>query len=351
MPKNVEYGKGGKIGFEALSNKVAKNYEGKSVKPEYRKLYGKTYSKEEAKEVGDKVASKVYRLQLAKMEMGGEVGDNALVLSANKMGYIVEVGDDIYTLRFPDGTQSIFRPSELQIMNDDEYFADGGMMADGGAIKGSNPSTGEKFGVVVGSLQKEDGLTTLTIRSSYSTRINSYELRFDEKGFLSAIGDFGYSMDGTYPDMNQGSLSVRNVNADSKKETIDAIANITSPSFAKKVYDYVQGEKMAKGGYMAKGGISKDFSGNYYSTNDFVQQNGLEEEAVKVFGEDWEAEDDVDQIAELANHMGLKYVIKYAETRNQWNKLRQIDTYHKTPDSEYDIFVISNENWKKYLNK
>jgi hypothetical protein len=108
---------------------------------------------------------------------------------------------------------------------------------------------------------------------------------------------------------------------------------------------------MAKGGYMAKGGISKDFSGNYYSTNDFVQQNGLEEEAVKVFGEDWEAEDDVDQIAELANHMGLKYVIKYAETRNQWNKLRQIDTYHKTPDSEYDIFVISNENWKKYLNK
>ena len=246
MPKNVEYGKGGKIGFEALSNKVAKNYEGKSVKPEYRKLYGKTYSKEEAKEVGDKVASKVYRLQLAKMEMGGEVGDNALVLSANKMGYIVEVGDGIYTLRFPDGTQSVFRPSELQIMNDDEYFADGG------AIKGSNPSTGEKFGVVVGSLQKEDGLTTLTIRSSYSTRINSYELRFDEKGFLSAIGDFGYSMDGTYPDMNQGSLSVRNVNADNKKETIDAISNITSPSFAKKVYDYVQGEKMAKGGDTSK---------------------------------------------------------------------------------------------------
>jgi predicted ABC-type ATPase len=126
MPKNIEYGKGGKIGFEGLSDKVAKNYEGKSVKPEYRKLYGKTYSKEEAKEVGDKVASKVYRQQIAKMEMGGEVGDNALVLSANKMGYIVEVGNDTYTLRFPDGTQSVFRESELQIMNDDEYFADGG---------------------------------------------------------------------------------------------------------------------------------------------------------------------------------------------------------------------------------
>lgn len=529
MPKNVEYGKGGKIGFEALSNKVAKNYEGKSVKPEYRKLYGKTYSKEEAKEVGDKVASKVYRLQLAKMEMGGEVGDNALVLSANKMGYIVEVGDDIYTLRFPDGTQSIFRPSELQIMNDDEYFADGGvikgldanefaflyikrglkspyredylkpiglwqtpiskdveksliskglltsngaittkgkdlakeidtsinqefsqgylgtptdkraskfesirskfnsfanggmmadggevhfnenmermrnsydlvemkvkgkiassvgidqaielmsrdysidpirmivravssgllsldeinkdlvnnaeyvaesvtniykdsgegigssdmtyftkemldgagyktdfinnrltrvdeyfadggMMADGGAIKGSNPSTGEKFGVVVGSLQKEDGLTTLTIRSSYSTRINSYELRFDEKGFLSAIGDFGYSMDGTYPDMNQGSLSVRNVNADNKKETIDAIANITSPSFAKKVYDYVQEEKMAKGGEVKPKIYQVDNGWNFYY---FFGDN--EEQVLKYFNLEYPYDED-----------------------------------------------------------
>jgi predicted ABC-type ATPase len=126
MPKNIEYGKGGQIGFEGLSDKVAKNYEGKSVKPEYRKLYGKTYSKEEAKEVGDKVASKVYRQQIAKMEMGGEVGDNALVLSANKMGYIVEVGNDTYTLRFPDGTQSVFRESELQIMKDDEEFGKGG---------------------------------------------------------------------------------------------------------------------------------------------------------------------------------------------------------------------------------
>jgi hypothetical protein len=120
-----EFKKGGKIGFEGLSDKVAKNYEGKSVNPEYQKEYGKTYSKEEAKEVGDKVASKVYRQQLAKMEMGGQVGDNALVLSANKMGYITEVGNGTYTLRFPEGTQSVFKASELQIMNDDE-FAKGG---------------------------------------------------------------------------------------------------------------------------------------------------------------------------------------------------------------------------------
>jgi hypothetical protein len=60
-----------------------------------------------------------------KMEMGGQVGDNALVLSANKMGYIVEVGNGTYTLRFPEGTQSVFKASELQIMKDDE-FAKGG---------------------------------------------------------------------------------------------------------------------------------------------------------------------------------------------------------------------------------
>ena len=127
-------------------------------------------------------------------------------------------------------------------LSSDEKFAEGG------AIKGSNPSTGEKFGVVIGSLKKEDELTTLTIRSGYSSRIQSYQLVFDEKGFLREIGDFGFSIDGTYPDMKRGHMSVKNVYADNKKESIDAIAKITSPSFAKKVYDYVQDEKMAKGG-------------------------------------------------------------------------------------------------------
>jgi DNA repair protein RadC len=45
--------------FQMLSNKVANNYEGKRVKPQYQKEYGKVYSKEEAKEVGHKVAGKV----------------------------------------------------------------------------------------------------------------------------------------------------------------------------------------------------------------------------------------------------------------------------------------------------
>jgi len=64
--------KGGKIGFEGLSKKVAACYEGKKVPSKYQDLYGKTYDKAEAKEVGDKVAAKVYRLQ-QKMEGGGRV--------------------------------------------------------------------------------------------------------------------------------------------------------------------------------------------------------------------------------------------------------------------------------------
>jgi len=70
---NEKYDKGGKIGFEGLSNKVAKNYVGKKVDTKYQDEYGKTYDKQEAKEVGDKVAAKVYRQQLSKMEDGGKL--------------------------------------------------------------------------------------------------------------------------------------------------------------------------------------------------------------------------------------------------------------------------------------
>jgi hypothetical protein len=64
-------GDGGKIGFEALSKKVAARYVGEKVKPQYQDEYGKTYSKEEADEVGDKVAAKVYRQQQGMMAKGG----------------------------------------------------------------------------------------------------------------------------------------------------------------------------------------------------------------------------------------------------------------------------------------
>jgi hypothetical protein len=66
---------GGISKFKMLSDKVARNYEGKRVKPQYRKEYGKVYSKSEAKEVGDKVAGKVKANQ--KMATGGETKKGA----------------------------------------------------------------------------------------------------------------------------------------------------------------------------------------------------------------------------------------------------------------------------------
>jgi hypothetical protein len=66
--RNFEVG-GGVSKFKMLSDKVARNYQGKRVKPQYQKEYGKVYSKSEAKEVGDKVAGKVKAMQ--KMNTGG----------------------------------------------------------------------------------------------------------------------------------------------------------------------------------------------------------------------------------------------------------------------------------------
>ena len=62
---------GGISNFERLSRVVAKNYEGKRVKPQYQKEYGKVYSKSEAKEVGNKVAGKMKMMK--KAESGAEV--------------------------------------------------------------------------------------------------------------------------------------------------------------------------------------------------------------------------------------------------------------------------------------
>ena len=58
--------KGGRMGFKALSEKVASHYAGKSVPAKYQSEYGKFYDADEADTVGNKVAAKVYRLQQGK---------------------------------------------------------------------------------------------------------------------------------------------------------------------------------------------------------------------------------------------------------------------------------------------
>jgi hypothetical protein len=84
---NRKFATGGGISnFERLSRVVAKNYEGKSVKPKYQKQYGKRYSTAEAREVGKKVAGKVKSSQ--KMVTGGATkksGNGSIMVLAKKI--------------------------------------------------------------------------------------------------------------------------------------------------------------------------------------------------------------------------------------------------------------------------
>jgi len=48
-----------------------------------------------------------------------------------------------------------------------------------------------------------------------------------------------------------------------------------------------------------------EVEGNYHSTYAFVQKNNLENTATKVLGKGWEAEDDVNQIIEIINALGI----------------------------------------------
>jgi hypothetical protein len=106
------------------------------------------------------------------------------------------------------------------------------------AIKGKNNKTGESFGMVIGSDKKNrEGNFEVTIRKTYSSRITSYKFIFDNSSNLIEIADYGYSMDGKFPDM-KGRASVKSVKPN-PRETITQIAKVTSPAFAKKIYQHV----------------------------------------------------------------------------------------------------------------
>ena len=106
------------------------------------------------------------------------------------------------------------------------------------SIKGKNNKTGESFGMVIGSDKKnKEGDFEVVVRKSYSSRISSYKFIFDENSELNRVVDYGYSMDGKFPDM-KGSGSGTHIRP-SKRETITQIAKVTSPAFAKKIYQHV----------------------------------------------------------------------------------------------------------------
>jgi len=73
------------------------------------------------------------------MAKGGEVswrdaeyGDNALVISENRMGIIVKPYGRKFHLRFVDGSEKTYDAKDLRFFKDEDEYADGGMMAKGG---------------------------------------------------------------------------------------------------------------------------------------------------------------------------------------------------------------------------
>ena len=105
-------------------------------------------------------------------------------------------------------------------------------------IKGRNNRTGESFGMVIGSDKKNrEGDFEVTIRSTYSARIHAYTFVFDKSSNLTAIKDYGSTLNGKFPDMSGSSVkSVR----PNPRETITQIAKVTSPAFAKKIHQHVK---------------------------------------------------------------------------------------------------------------
>jgi len=74
-----------------------------------------------------------------------------------------------------------------------------------------------------------------------------------------------------------------------------------------------------------------NLEGRYISTYGFVRINNLERQAEKIFGKDWVAEDDLDQIQILCNCISNEqYVVDSIETRDDNDILvREVDNWDK----------------------
>jgi hypothetical protein len=75
----------GKTTFKEKATAIAKNFEGKKVKPKYQKEYGKTYDKAEAKEVGNKIAGSQKAKYDSKMSGGGKTKRGGAMVLAKQI--------------------------------------------------------------------------------------------------------------------------------------------------------------------------------------------------------------------------------------------------------------------------
>jgi ERCC4-related helicase len=93
-----------------------------------------------------------------------------------------------------------------------------------------------------------------------------------------------------------------------------------------------------------------EVQGNYHSTYAFVHQNNLENTATKVLGKDWKAEDDVNQIQEIINSLGIG---NYSVTCNEHidtdgddievRKVPHVEGIHKAFKQLCTLYDVSDE--------
>jgi hypothetical protein len=86
-----------------------------------------------------------------------------------------------------------------------------------------------------------------------------------------------------------------------------------------------------------------NLEGRYTSTYGFVGKNGLEKQADQIFGKDWEAEDDLEQIQLLCDCISNgQYVVNVIETRDDEDIIvREVDNWDEL------IKVVSKPQNKK----
>jgi hypothetical protein len=207
------------------------------------------------------------------------------------------------------------------------------------SIKGRNNKTGEAFGMVIGSDKKnKEGEFEVTIRISYSSRISSYKFMFDKSSNLIAIKDYGYSMDGKFPDMKGGG-SVKNIRPNTR-ETITQIAKITSPAFAKKIVQHVK---------KVNESVNEGFKSEYKGLDGIVWKKGKSRGGVTNFTPYYKGHDIDKGGHNFKTEKELKDFIKnYILSRDQYHKYK----FESVNEAKYkvgDTITVTLKGGKKVI--
>lgn len=190
---------------------------------------------------------------------GGEIkwqdahyGDNALVVSENKMGIIIKPYGRKFHLKFPDGTEKTYDASELKFFGDMDDFDRGGEMSHGGEVGGLSADEAIYLYIkkAINQPYREKYLKPAGLWNT--PKMKEVEQSLKKKGYLNGAGAINET----------GKNKAREVDA-----SVDRIISreYISSNNPKAVYSEIV-EKFHSNGKMASGGRLD--VGRYYKTTD-----------------------------------------------------------------------------------